>query len=157
MPYWYTVTFHYFYFYYSKKSGKPAPCAVKTVNSVDIWFSGYLYFVLLHIPLGIATFSFHWISCVCMWPLNFLNPESRILGRQAGVSFMCIRAPGTLNGSFSSVVQPCPGKEKEQSHHWCHDSSETCLSVCLNSFHDPWLFQHACNKPPCKESLCTES
>jgi len=34
---------------------------------------------LLHIPLGIATFSFHCTSCMCMWRLNFLNLESGIL------------------------------------------------------------------------------
>jgi len=35
----------------------------------------YICIVLLHIPLGIATFTFHCTSRTCMWQLNFLNVE----------------------------------------------------------------------------------
>jgi len=82
MPTWYwnalfiCLLFYNFYLYYYipknlelyffSREEKTAPFAVKTVNSVDIWiFSGY-FWVLLHIPLGIATFSF----------IKFLNLES---------------------------------------------------------------------------------
>jgi len=53
------------------------PFAVNTVNIVDILILQIVLFVLycivlLHIPLGIATFSFHCRSCICMWQVNFL-------------------------------------------------------------------------------------
>jgi len=58
--------------------------AIKTVNSVAIWLFSFncdisdIYIVLLHIPLGIASFSFHCTSCMCMWQFNLLNLESWI-------------------------------------------------------------------------------
>lgn len=51
---------------YSKRNYKPAPFALKTK------LCGYLIlllfaFFLLHVPLGITTFSFPCISCVCVF------------------------------------------------------------------------------------------
>jgi len=58
---------------------------VKTVNSVDILILSLLIcdicdisIVLLHIPLGITTFSFHCTFCMCMWRITVLNLESWI-------------------------------------------------------------------------------
>jgi len=42
----------------------------------------------LHIPLSIGTFSFHCISCMCMWPLKRLNLASWII---APYWALCVR------------------------------------------------------------------
>lgn len=53
--------------------------------------------VLLHIPLGIATFSFGWTSCMRIWQISVMNLGSFILLRLQHECTFVVPAVGSLS------------------------------------------------------------
>jgi len=118
---------------------------VKTVNSVAIQilslpFVIFAILVLLHIPLGIATFLFHCTSCMCVSQLNFLIISTLIKKilfdkrvKQSSLSFPLPSSSSPLHPRLP--LRACDAPDADCDQHFL--LSDTGVAVQRRRSHSP--------------------